>query len=57
METMRVGPPHGVLSHRPGLELTTVPYVSGPEDLVTSLTGNRPLINMRLHSWDGPAPL
>ena len=31
--------------------------VSRPEELVTIQAGNRPLIDMQLHSQDGPVPL
>ena len=53
---MRVGPPCRVWYHRPIFTLPTAPQVSRPEDLVTSQAGNRPLVEMRLHSWDGPLP-
>ena len=54
---MRVGPPRGLQSHRPDTTLPTAPQVSIPEYLVTSQAGNRPLVDMRLHSQDGLAPL
>ena len=49
-------PPCRVWYHRPIFTLPTAPQVSRPEDLVTSQAGNRPLVEMRLHSWDGPLP-
>ena len=51
------GPTHIVQSHRPGSPIPTSPHVSEPENVVTSQIGNRPLVEIQLHSRDGSAPL